>query len=185
MNPAGSFLPGMRNLAITPAMKPMTIVQIIPMAMVLQKRTPLIHDDTHYVLREERSGQPVHSDQGIWPYLVEGSGASPVEEHCGYAGNHRSETAVNAPTRDASADLAKPRQRARAKAAGGYRGPHSLWTAAPATLLLKGPVAGSLPQELDGTSRCAHLSLGRAPAKLTGGCGAVTSITFRCLTWLR
>src|SRR3954468_9203583 len=76
MNPAGSFLPGMRNLAITPAMKPMTIVQIIPMAMVLQKRTPLIHDDTHYVLREERSGQPVHSDQGIWPYLVEGSRAS-------------------------------------------------------------------------------------------------------------
>ena len=41
------------------------------------------------------------------------------------------------------------------------------------------------PQELDGTSRCAHLSLGRAPAKLTGGCGAVTSITFRCLTVLR
>lgn len=26
----------------------------------------------HYVLREERPGLPVHSDQGMWPYPVEG-----------------------------------------------------------------------------------------------------------------
>jgi len=32
----------------------MTIVPMIPMAVLLQERTPLIRDDTHYVLREER-----------------------------------------------------------------------------------------------------------------------------------
>jgi hypothetical protein len=30
MNPAGSFLPGVMNFAITPAMKPIMMVQMIP-----------------------------------------------------------------------------------------------------------------------------------------------------------
>jgi len=59
-----------------------------------------------------------------------------------------------------------------------------LWTAAPGTLLLEDAVAGSFKNSTE-PARCAHLSLGLAPAKLTGGCGAVTSITFRCLTVLR
>jgi hypothetical protein len=35
MKPDGSLSPGMMNFAMTPATKPMMIVQIIPMTMVL------------------------------------------------------------------------------------------------------------------------------------------------------